>query len=89
MGDWYLSRRAFPIACPRCRCVAKENLERMAVCEYLPALDHGHAQAQKHPGWSLTGWLAWYECTQCGATRFAPVSRAQVAKRGRDGWERV
>jgi hypothetical protein len=61
----------------------------MYVLEYLPDLDDDLSQAEKHPGWFVLGWLAWYECTKCGYRLFAPVSVETVRSWGSGGWERM
>lgn len=86
IANWYGTRQAGTHVCRDC---LDSHAESPTVLEYLPELDHGRAQARKHPGWDQTHWLAWWDCPTCGYQDFEVVTAAQVAKWGRalGGWK--
>jgi hypothetical protein len=85
MGDWYETPQPIRWQCTGC---GKADPHSPAVLEYLPEMDSDKEQTHQHPGWKTLGWLAWWQCSQCGTDVMTPVTAKQVARWGRElgGW---
>ena len=84
-AEWHLTREAGAIWCPHCRDYSQEP---PGVKRYHAELDPDGAAAKRSPGWAEKGWLAWYDCDNCGTQRRQPVSARKVTEWGRQlgGW---
>ncbi len=84
-AQWHLTREAGKIWCPHCR---DYSYEQPGVKRYHAELDPAGVAAERYPGWTEAGWLAWYECDNCGIQRKRPVSAKKVAQWGQElgGW---
>src|SRR5260221_7155960 len=83
---WQLLGEAWHL-CPEC---GHRYDARVAVLEYLPALDATGEQWEKHPGWEVFGFLARWHCPGCFTMTLEVTDSPQVARWGRTlgGWER-
>lgn len=81
-GDFYAANKSVQHLCARC---GSTHRLRPRVAAYNAKLDHGGAQASKHPDWPKTGWLALW---RCDGYHYEVVHLSQVVKWGAElgGW---
>ena len=88
MGDWWATNQKIMHICTHCH---KRQEEAPAVLRYNPALDPDGWQLREHPGWAADGFLAWWECHECGETVYEVVPRQRVLSWGKrlGGWKQM